>query len=140
MLFRCVPLPCVVRVTCFCVFPSGPAVSLFNEDYYAKMKSKLAEGGVMCCQVQVVVVVDRLGYVRLYTLNFLYLYFPSFIPAYLSYSLYYLTPIQYITYLTPSVLGHIFTMSFGCDQMILLTLGRVYSGQSLKGVYNQIHN
>ncbi|XP_063850423.1 spermidine synthase-like isoform X2 [Scylla paramamosain] len=28
----------------------GPAVSLFNEDYYVKMKGKLAEGGILCCQ------------------------------------------------------------------------------------------
>lgn len=32
---------------------SGPAVSLFNEDYYIKMKDKLAEGGILCCQVSV---------------------------------------------------------------------------------------
>ncbi|XP_064123107.1 spermidine synthase-like [Macrobrachium nipponense] len=28
----------------------GPAASLFNEDYYVKMKEKLAEGGILCCQ------------------------------------------------------------------------------------------
>lgn len=28
----------------------GPAVSLFNEDYYVKMKNRLAEGGILCCQ------------------------------------------------------------------------------------------
>ncbi|CAL4156919.1 unnamed protein product [Meganyctiphanes norvegica] len=28
----------------------GPAVSLFNEDYYTRMKEKLAPGGILCCQ------------------------------------------------------------------------------------------
>lgn len=28
----------------------GPAVSLFNEDYYSRMKDKLAPGGILCCQ------------------------------------------------------------------------------------------
>ena len=36
--------------------------------------------------------------------------------------------------LTPSVLlGHIFTMSFECDKMILLTLGRVCGGEKVNG-------
>ncbi|XP_069959896.1 spermidine synthase [Cherax quadricarinatus] len=28
----------------------GPAASLFNEDYYSRMKHKLADGGILCCQ------------------------------------------------------------------------------------------
>lgn len=28
----------------------GPAVTLFNEGYYARMETKLAEGGILCCQ------------------------------------------------------------------------------------------
>ncbi|XP_042223791.1 spermidine synthase-like [Homarus americanus] len=28
----------------------GPAISLFQEDYYARMKDKLTEGGILCCQ------------------------------------------------------------------------------------------
>ena len=34
--------------------------------------------------------------------------------------------------LIPSVLGHIFTSSFECDQTVLLTLGKVYGGQKVK--------
>ncbi|XP_063613641.1 spermidine synthase-like [Penaeus indicus] len=30
----------------------GPAVSLFNEAYYAKMKDKLADGGILSCQCE----------------------------------------------------------------------------------------
>ena len=33
--------------------------------------------------------------------------------------------------LTPSVLGHILTTSFGCDYTMLLTLGRVHGGQNI---------
>ncbi|MPC45078.1 hypothetical protein E2C01_038763 [Portunus trituberculatus] len=33
--------------------------------------------------------------------------------------------------LTPSLLGRIFTMSFGCKWTILLTLGMVYGGQKI---------
>ncbi|KAK3876877.1 hypothetical protein Pcinc_018373 [Petrolisthes cinctipes] len=28
----------------------GPAASLFNEDYYSRMKDRLASGGILCCQ------------------------------------------------------------------------------------------
>ena len=40
--------------------------------------------------------------------------------------------------LTPSVLGHIFSMSFGYDCTILLTIRRVYEGQKVDGkkLYN----
>ncbi|MCL4120299.1 UNVERIFIED_CONTAM: hypothetical protein GTU68_060940, partial [Idotea baltica] len=30
--------------------PVGPASSLFSDDYYAKMKVKLKQGGILCCQ------------------------------------------------------------------------------------------
>ena len=33
--------------------------------------------------------------------------------------------------LTPSVLGHISTTSFECDETTSLTLGRVYEGQNI---------
>ena len=38
-----------------------------------------------------------------------------------------------LTCLTPSALWLISTTSFGCDCMILLTLGRVYGGQKISG-------
>ena len=37
------------------------------------------------------------------------------------------------TPLSPSVLGHILIASFGCDQTVLLALGRVYGGEKING-------
>ena len=36
-------------------------------------------------------------------------------------------------HLTPSVLGHVFTTSVGCDEIMLLTLGTVYKDQKCNG-------
>ena len=40
--------------------------------------------------------------------------------------------------LTPSVLGHIVTVSFGCDYTILFTLGSVYGGKRIND--NSLYN
>ena len=41
--------------------------------------------------------------------------------------------ITFIPALMPSVLGHIFTTSFGCGWAILFILGRICEGQKING-------